>query len=102
MIDLNKKYRHIMGYDVELYAIKGDHVMGAMDCASGWSACSWRLETHQLIEIKRRHKRTVWLNVYEDHAGGALRSKEDADLIAGYNRIACIKIDLDFEEGEGL
>jgi hypothetical protein len=29
-------------------------------------------------------------------------SKERADLAAGCNRIACIKVELDFEEGEGL
>jgi len=58
---------------------------------------------HDLIEIKSRFERTVWLNIYR---GGEIvivaSSKEWADDNAGPDRIACKKIELDFEEGEGL
>ena len=102
MIDLSKKYRHVDGYEVELYAIKGTYVLAGKKYGGEWISAMWKIDTDQLIEVKPRHKRTAWLNVYEDHAGGALKSKEDADRCAGYGRIACIKVELDFEEGEGL
>jgi hypothetical protein len=58
--------------------------------------------------VKPRHKRTVWLNMYADALHGPYLSRYDANEWAVSNqygnktRIACIKIDLDFEEGEGL
>ena len=56
-----------------------------------------------------RHKRTVWINVYGDHAS-VFKEKYLADASITINswvggtleRIACIRVDLDFEEGEGL
>lgn len=54
-----------------------------------------------LIPVPKRHKRTVWVNVYPDDGPG-YSSKERADYNAGSDRIACLKLDLDFAEGEGL
>ena len=76
--------------------------MGALKNPWGWLSFSWHLETHQLIEVKRRHKRTVWMNLYENKTAGGHKTKDDADCHAGDLRIACIKVELDFEEGEGL
>lgn len=52
---------------------------------------------------KQRHKRVVWLNVYEDGTEEYVHpNKEEADASARDGRIACLKIVLDFVEGEGL
>ena len=59
------------------------------------------LREYDLIEVRPRHKRTVWLNIFEDCAG-VWDSKKDANKYAIRERLACIKVDLDFEEGEGL
>ena len=115
MIDINKKYRTRDGREVRIYAMDGYgsySVHGAVLTEEGWFPRCWtehgelshaRLahSAHDLIEVCPRHKRTVWLNVYED-GPREWRNKKDADKYAGPNRIACIKVDLDFEEGDGL
>ena len=52
--------------------------------------------------VKPRIKRTVWLNVYDNEVISLFVVKEKADSMALEGRIACIRVDLDFEEGEGL
>lgn len=52
--------------------------------------------------VKPRHKRTVWINVVDDlDYWHVYTSKENADKFS-HGRIACIKVALDFEEGEGI
>jgi len=114
MIDINKKYRTRDGREVRIYATDGANgkVHGAILMEEGWEHRTWSssgyimmCEDHKydLIEVRPRHKKAVWLNVY---VNGALpevcSSKEHADRNAGCNRIACIKVELDFAEGEGL
>ena len=116
MIDINKTYRTRDGREVRIYATDGrggTAIHGAIKISSGdWLQESWwssgQLLTSlqsdsDLIEVRPRHKRTVWVNVYES---GIIpencSSKERADLAAACGRIACIKVELDFEEGEGL
>lgn len=54
-----------------------------------------------LIEVKPRIKREMWLNIF--HTGAyAHPSKEIADTYTTDNRIACIPITIDCEHGEGL
>ena len=60
---------------------------------------------NDLIEVKPRIKRTVWLNVHVNRSVVAHNYREEADNLFCKDvapRIACIKVDLDFEEGEGL
>jgi hypothetical protein len=58
---------------------------------------------HDLIEVKPRIQREVWLNLYKKVDGVfAYESKELANKAAGCDRIACVKITIDCEEGEGL
>lgn len=50
-----------------------------------------------------RESRTYWLNLYENRKVSYLFSTRDiADDAANPNRIACVKIVVDFEHGEGL
>ena len=110
MISKDKTYRTRDGREVRIYATDGGqayNVHGAVHhIALGWICHTWlsngRSNMHEncdLIEVKPRHKRTVWLNVHDFHCF-AWSSKEHADAQGG--RIACIKVDLDFEEGEGI
>jgi hypothetical protein len=45
-----------------------------------------------------RHKRTVWLHVFKN--GSVCATEESYYVPTG--RIACIKVELDFAEGDGL
>ncbi|CAB4124863.1 hypothetical protein UFOVP62_38 [uncultured Caudovirales phage] len=120
MIDINKQYRTRDGREVRIYATDGglEHCMthGAAKNKSGyWEAASWYTahggyydcgvdHHYDLIEVRPRHKRTVWLNMYSDgNVGKLYDSKEHANGVERTaRRIACIKVELDFEEGEGL
>ena len=118
MIDKNKIYKTRDGREVRIYATDGRDfypVHGAIHQGDGWQHNCWTkdgkhslnkttcYEGSDLIEIRPRHKRTVWLNVYGSGVvPEACSSKERADLAAACGRIACIKVELDFEEGEGL
>lgn len=115
MIDINKQYRTRDGREVRIYSTDTDGakkaVHGAVKEKDGWYMLAWskngivsNLDKNlDLIEVRPRHKRAVWLNVYGSGVvPEACSSKERADLAAACGRIACIKVELDFEEGEGL
>jgi len=115
MIDINKTYRTRDGHEVRIYATDGQRawpVHGAILLKNGWSSECWNNKGSSLtdmpcgtdlIEVPPRHKRTVWVNVYKDDWDAyTAASKEDADENASEDRIACIKVELDFEEGDGL
>jgi len=116
MIDINKTYRTRDGREARIYATDGcaeRPVHGAYQDKLGWRISNWfsngdwgvnRIKYElDLIEVRPRHKKAVWLNVYGTGIiPEACSSKERADAAAGCNRIACIKVELDFAEGEGL
>jgi len=113
MIDINKTYRTRDGREVRIYATDGKGIYpvhGAVKVEGGWLHYTWKAtgiegvsNVNDLIEVRPRHKRTVWVNMYGTGiVGETCSSKEHADLAAACYRIACIKVDLDFEEGEGL
>ena len=116
-ISMDKKYRTKEGHDVRIYAVDGlgyYPVHGAIWFENFWRPASWDFDgehvtsslppfdKYDLIEVKPRIKRTVWLNVYEDNMHGLHRSKENADAVALENRLACVRVEIDCEEGEGL
>ena len=115
MIDINKTYRTRDGREVRIYATDGGSrysIHGAVSMDDGWFPRQWTINgelsqgrlvpsDHDLIEFRPRHKRTVWVNAYADDTNSVYRTKERADGDK-HLRIACIKVDLDFEEGEGL
>ena len=112
MIDINKTYRTRDGREVRIYATDGggpQPVHGAVSGLSFWSTASWskngsynlaygQEHDNDLIEVRPRHKRTVWLHVFKN--GSVCATEETYYVVSG--RIACIKVELDFEEGEGL
>ena len=114
MIDPKKTYRTRDGREVRIYAVDGGGeypVHGATKIngewlANGWTACGGHdVEVDEsdfdLIEVRPRIQREVWLNVYRDPTGGYHESKYEADRYGG-NRIACVKLVIDCEEGHGL
>lgn len=124
MIELGKQYRTRDGCDVRIYAVDGGGrfpVHGAVKLNDGtWRQEEWtptgsyngEKDGHSLpndldlIEVKPRIQREVWLNVHRRYDGvefyGVCRKKEEADNYAGEDRIACVKVVIDCEEGEGL
>ena len=116
MIDKNKQYRTRDGREVRIYATDGDDNMpihGAILNKHGWRVTSWTpdglsegvgVEGSDLIEVKPRIQREVWLNVYPNDARlwTLWFTKKQANRHAERGRIACVKITIDCEEGEGL
>ena len=119
MIDINKTYRTRDGREVHIYATNEGcgvaSVHGAIKTEDGvWHVYSWsedgrsilgREQDKDLIEVCPRHKRTVWLNIHPRTAkiyGSKVIADIEAQSFSYKDRIACIKVELDFEEGEGL
>ena len=58
---------------------------------------------YDLIETKKTHTITFWVNYYSNSEFSLWYSKEWADLAASHNRrIACLEITRTFNGGEGL
>lgn len=115
MINMNKQYKTRGGDEVRIYAVDGEGdwpVHGAVKLSDKWKSVTWTLDgifyeqnqSHSLdlVEVKPRIKREVWMNVYENSSLNAYKTKEQADKCASYNRLACVKVDIDVEEGEGI
>ena len=116
MIDINKKYQTRDGREVRIYATDGgsrNPVHGSIKEEDGWILQVWpksgRYDDDEdyridLIEVRPRHTLPLWLNIYSDGVVRHWATKKEADAMADgvYKRIACIKVELDFEEGEGL
>ena len=116
MIDPNKIYRTRDGREVRIYAVDcgSDYpVHGALREDNYWEVLCWSQDGRvigdgihrdaDLIEVKPRIKREVWVNVYP---GGIIDvpryDKKTADDDASGARIACVKLTIDCEEGDGL
>jgi hypothetical protein len=116
MIDPNKTYRTRDGREVRIYAVDGDGefpVHGAFLTKHGWKVEAWSAsgrwqndceDACDLIEVKPRIKREVWVNVYPNHVSPPYENKDEANFWGERNndRIACVKLTIDCEEGEGL
>ena len=112
MIDKNKQYRTRDGREVRIYATDGNGhkpIHGAIREGESWVAYTWlydgvaALDCNSLIEVKPRIKREVWVNVYPNGVDDELWfTKALADQQALPRRIACVKLTIDCEEGEGL
>ena len=112
MIDINKQYRTRDGREVRIYATDGggrNSVHGSIKEEDGWIFQVWPKSGRyfedddedyriDLIEVRPRHKRTVWLHVWN---GGTVCATEESYYVPT-GRIACIKVELDFAEGDGL
>ena len=112
MIDPSKTYRTRDGREVRIYAVDGGGhrpIHGAVRDGCEWTAYTWlesgeaALHCAGLIEVRPRIQREVWLNVYKTVAVyGIYQDKGSADVNAKIDRIACVKLVIDCEEGHGL
>lgn len=118
MIDPKKTYKTRDGREVRIYAVDGDEEMpvhGAILTKHGWKVNSWArdgkwcpnmTDAVDLIEVKPSIKREVWVNVFKHEDGAEFfechECKASANLNSGTARIACVKVVIDVEEGEGL
>ena len=115
MISKDKTYRTKSGLEVRIYATDGGGlypVHGAMFQDGEWSHETWMSdgsyignteERLSLIEVKPRIQHEFWLNVYRNSLStNRYNTKELADRNTVSDRIACVKITIDCEEGEGL
>lgn len=59
------------------------------------------LSDFDLVEAKPRIKRKIWVNVYP-RTTGVHESWKSAEIAAAPDRIACVEINIDVEEGHGL
>ena len=118
MIDMAKQYRTRDGREVRLLMTDGggsggSPVIGAIKDRDGsWFPCCWAANgwyhplgggSYDLIEVRPRIKREYWMNVYPSEMGNVTYlTKEVADKAADSDRIACVRVEIDVEEGEGL
>lgn len=115
MIDKNKTYRTRDGREVRIYATDGGGNMpvhGSVMMNEGWHSCTWMSDgtvardkhAFDLIEVKPRIRRPYWINIYQPVSGTetAYFCKSQADHYAQPGRLACVKVEIDCEEGEGL
>lgn len=120
MIDPKKQYRTRDGREVRIYAVDKDEpygVHGAIKYKDGWNVEQWSTsgafadwkpsDERDLIEVKPRIKRKVWLNVYSGRELGWMTIHDERGEADDYpdchnTRIACVEIDIDVEEGHGL
>ena len=112
MIDINKKYRTRDGREVRIYALDGGGgcpVHGSIKTSDGWRSFTWPSDGRiacdencgDLIEVKPRIQRTLWVNVFPN-ATTVYLHKKDADIYSGSSRLACVKVEIDCEKGDGL
>lgn len=113
---MDKQYRTRDGREVRIYAVDGGgykEVHGAYRDAIGWVLAYWYDDgksvrtvdgPYDLIEVKPRIRREYWVNVDKIgyHQPICWVTKELADRKRSKDRIACVKITIDCEEGDGL
>ena len=112
MIDKNKQYRTRDGREVRIYATDGANarpIHGAVGQVGEWISYTWMKNgkysgdfdyehPRDLIEVKPRIKREVWVNVYPNGVE-AYSTRHSADFNTEPPRIACVKLTIDCEEG---
>jgi hypothetical protein len=110
---MDKQYRTRDGREVRIYAVDGGgykEVHGAYRDAIGWVLAYWYDDgksvrtvdaPYDLIEVKPRIQREYWLNVKHNDYSSLHYTRKAADTYSD-DRIACVKVTIDCEEGEGL
>jgi len=113
LISMDKEYKTRCGETVKILTTSrvGDYpviaLIGEEERIETFSktgqCCIGVIDNDDLFEVKPRIKQEAWMNIYQ---GGYLpkphSSKEKADKNASITRIACVKVEIDCEHGEGL
>jgi len=115
----SKQYVTKSGLDVTIYSDTGAapyEIHGAIMAPKGAVPCVWNKSgktdfptgEYDLVEVRQVHVKDMWINVYKTDDGGihyglGNLSREAADAAARFtDRIACVKVTLNFMEGDGL
>lgn len=117
-IEMGRFYRTRDGREVRIYAVDGggdQPVHGAINLDGEWECLVWRMDGRlseyietdtDLIEVKPRIKREVWVNVYRGRESQYYEIYDEYDDALEHHTkdtcIACKKITIDCDEGEGL
>lgn len=114
MIEMGKQYKTRDGREVRIYATDGggpQSAHGAYLDDGKWIANTWNAHgyhrptggesTLDLIEVKPKRTLDVWLNMYE-YGIFNYPTKDMADQSSSKDRIACLHIVREYEEGDGL
>lgn len=115
LISTDKQYRTRDGREVEVLRVDVEHdcftvvVLVKAENGNQYPAartstghvCSRGSSKGDLIEVKPRIKRDAWINVYGNHTK-LHTSRKQADANSSKDRIACVKVPIDCEHGEGL
>lgn len=113
-IEMGKQYRTRDGRPVRVLCVDANHptdkVVGLIPEPTGELATSWdefgrfddRPDNWDLIEVRPRIKRTVWINLY--HNVSCIHNElKEAQMHANPDTIiARVQVDIDVEEGHGL
>lgn len=125
MLDFTKPVQTRDGRRVQIFSHDGGTafpILGAVESAANqrppahWNLQRWTpagrfyatdAPQHpcDLVNVPQRIQRRVWVNVYSAFVSQGWGSKVDADRLdscGGVKRIACIPVDIDCREGEGL
>jgi hypothetical protein len=118
LVSTDKKYRTIEGKEVRIYSTDngGNYpVHGAWrdEIHNEWFIREWTAEGNQcitprdtdpynLVEVKPRVQREYWANIYPDTIPALHATRKRAEKCVMPGRIACVKVVIDCEEGEGL
>lgn len=80
--------------------------IGDNTCPDQWTLdglfCVDERHALDLENAPQRIQREYWVNVYKDHVGGQCKTQAIAKDMRENGCIACVKITIDCEEGEGL
>ncbi len=113
--EAGKEYKTIGGRTARIYAVDcgGTHpIHGAIlaDNGTGYMMHEWTNNGFKFFTIgyessldlmpPEPEKITVWVNVYADRIGFLSKTKDEADIFASGQRIACVP--LTYYKGEGL
>lgn len=115
MIVMTKEYRTREGNPTIIYSVCGSEpyvVHGAYKTEFGWKSAIWTAHgmaydggeesNGDLIEVKPRINQHKWVNIYPGDAWIIHKTREQADGSATNSRLACVKLVVNCEEGEGL
>jgi hypothetical protein len=112
-IELGKQYRTRDGREVRIYSLDGSGdfpVHGAIYRNGFWELACWTKygswsaasNNNNIIEVRPRIKREIWVNVYGDGTSVSHSCQQNAAVSRGNLCIACVRLVFDYEEGDGL
>jgi hypothetical protein len=115
-IDMKKQYRTRDGREVRVlmtdagtahpivvaYKGRDDDIWWSLHVTAEGRVSQSHEDPRDLIEVRPRIKREVWANIYDSSPVYVYDTKAEANASTGTRRIACVKLVIDCEEGEGL